>query len=275
MTEGHPIVERAALDPVRIERLLADAGWTGPQPLILAVTGSTNADAAGLADSGAPEGACVVAEVQTAGRGRLGRSWQSPPHAGLGMSVLVRAADQPVNRLGWLPLASGLAVMDAVRGLRAVPICLKWPNDLMIRSAACGGGRTLAKLGGILAERQADGSIVVGIGLNVAMASDELPVATATSLYLEGGTTDREALLVGILVQFGRRLAQWRSADPALAHDYRQACATLGRLVQVELPGDRRASGVAVGIDSDGHLVVDTQGISLTVTAGDVIHATI
>jgi BirA family biotin operon repressor/biotin-[acetyl-CoA-carboxylase] ligase len=267
--------ERVALDPVRIRALLAEAGWSGPEPLLLSTTTSTNVQAAQLAADGAAEGTCVVSEQQTAGRGRLGRTWLSPPYAGLWMSVVVRAEDQPVRRLGWLPLAVGLATMDAVRSLHPIPIALKWPNDLMARSAACGGGGGLAKFGGILAEREPDGAVVVGIGLNVAISSDELPVPTATSLYLEGGSTDRDRLLVQVLVHLQSRLRQWRAGDDALARDYRQACATLGRRVDVQLPGNRKVTGVATGIDEDGHLVVDTDGNSLTVTAGDVIHATI
>lgn len=275
MRSLHPIADRGALDPVRIARLLAEAGWTGPEPVVLASTGSTNEEAAALAASGASEGACVVAEVQTAGRGRLGRTWESPPHAGLWMSVVVRAAGQPMRSLGWLPLAAGLATLDAIRVLGPVPISLKWPNDLMARTAGCGGSGELRKLGGILAERQPDGSVVVGIGVNVALGPDELPVPTATSLALEAGPTDREALLAQILVHLRGRVAQWRAEDPALAGDYRQACASIGRLVDVQLPGDRRVHGTVTGIDQDGQLVVDTDGNSLTVTAGDVIHATI
>lgn len=275
MAEPSALQDRGALDPHRIARLLAEAGWDGPEPVIHATTTSTNAEAAQLAAAGAPEGTCVTAEVQTAGRGRLGRTWHGPAHAGLWMSVLVRAEDQPATRLGWLPLATGLAAVDAIRSLGPMPIELKWPNDLMARSAGCGGGGGLAKIGGILAEREPDGSVVVGIGLNVALARDELPVPQASSLYLEGGPTDREELLVAILVHLRDRLRQWRAADPDLAEDYRRTCATLGREVEVELPGGHRVTGVATGIDGDGHLVLDTDGNSLTVTAGDVIHATI
>lgn len=275
MTSGSPIAERAALDPSRINGLLAEGGWTGPQPTILATTGSTNADCADLAAAGAPEGSCVVADAQTAGRGRLGRTWQSPPCGGLWMSVIVRAEHQPVTRLGWLPLAAGLGTMDAIRDLGPVPISLKWPNDLMARTAGCGGAGGLRKLGGILAERQPDGSVVIGIGVNVTLGADELPLPTATSLALEAGPTDREALLVNVLLRLLDRIAQWRSGDPVLARDYRQACSSIGQLVDVQLPGGRRAHGTVTGIDEEGHLLVDTDGISLTVTAGDVIHATI
>jgi len=275
MPEETALEDRCALDPVLIARLLAEAGWAGPDPVILATTTSTNAEAAQLAVAGAAEGTCVAADHQTAGRGRLGRPWFGPAHAGLWMSVIVRAEDQPATRLGWLPLATGLAVVDAIRSLESIPVELKWPNDLMARSAACGGGGGLAKIGGILAERQADGSVVVGIGINVALGSHELPVIGASSLHLEGGPTDREALLVAILLRLRDRLRQWRASDPVLAEDYRLACASLGRQVEVLLPGEHKVNGVAAGIDGDGHLVVDTDGNSVTVTAGDVIHATI
>lgn len=271
---GWPI-ERQALDPLRIAALLADADWPGPEPVVLATTESTNADAARMAAAGAPEGACVVADAQTAGRGRLGRTWASPPHAGLWMSVVVRADDQPPTRLSWLPLAAGLAARDGIRALGRVPIVLKWPNDLMVPNAACGGSSGMGKLGGVLCEMQPDGAVVVGIGINVTLTSSELPVPTATSLLLEAGPVDREALLVGILGALRGRLAQWRAEDPSLATDYRAACVTIGRLIDVDLPGEYRVHGTVTGVDDQGHLVVDTQGISRTVTAGDVIHATI
>lgn len=266
---------RQALDPLRIADLLAEAGWSGPLPVLLATTESTNADAVRLATDGAPEGSCVVAEEQTAGRGRLGRTWASPPHAGLWLSVVIRAADQPRPRLAWLALVAGLAARDAVRSLGSVPVALKWPNDLVMETAACGGGGGPVKLGGILSEALADGTVILGIGINVSMRSAELPFANATSLFLESGPQDREALLAALLVHLRDRLAQWRAHDPSLADDYQHACLTIGRLVEVSMPDGSVIRGICESIDADGHLVVDTQGIRATITAGDVIHATI
>lgn len=132
-------VARSALDLALIERGLVDREVPWPPPVLRASTGSTNDDVADLARSGAPEGTCVVADEQTAGRGRLGRTWVSPPGAGLWLSVLVRAGDIDKGRWGWLSLVAGLAAHDAVRSVAGVPAHLKWPNDLVVDSAACGG----------------------------------------------------------------------------------------------------------------------------------------
>lgn len=259
--------------------LLAERGWDGPLPRILPTTTSTNAELAAQFDAQTLEGTCLVAEEQTAGRGRHERVWSSPARAGLWMSVLVRPGDIPSSRWGWLPLLAGLAVRDAIRAMRMVPVGLKWPNDLVVQHAACGGAAGTAKLGGLLAEVVDDGAgghgVIIGIGVNVGLTGSELPTQSATSLYLEGGDCDRDALLAGILSALQVRLGQWRSDDQRLADDYRDACFTIGRLVDVVLPGDGQLQGVVTGIDPEGHLLVESDGHTRTVTAGDVIHATI
>ena len=135
-------------------------------------TGSTNADLLARAtDPGSPEGQVLVAEEQTAGRGRLGRSWSSVPGASLTFSVLLRPDAVPAARRGWLTLLAGVAVASAVRSVGGVDAVLKWPNDVLV------GDR---KLAGILAEQSPDGSaVVIGTGLNVAAAPGELPVSAA------------------------------------------------------------------------------------------------
>ena len=271
--------DRRALDHVRVAQLLVDIGWPGPVPVIVQATQSTNADVAELASAGAPEGTCVVAEEQKAGRGRLGRDWASPPYAGLWMSVLVRPGDIPRSRWTWLPLIAGLAAHDSMRLLEHIPVALKWPNDLVV--GVDSQAAAPRKLGGILSEAVSGPSetggdgVVIGIGINVALAADELPTPQATSLLVEGGSLDREALLASILRHLGERLAQWRADDDRLAADYRAACATIGRIVDVSLPGGEALRGIAVGIDADGGLQVDSEGNVVSVTAGDVIHATI
>src|SRR5262249_3136069 len=137
-------------------------------------TGSTNADLLAVAREGAREGVVLVAEAQTAGRGRMGRRWTSPPRAGLTVSVLMRPYGVPAALLGWVPLLTGTAVAAALPAVTAAQPRLKWPNDVLA------GG---AKLGGILAERSGS-AIVVGIGLNVTQQLAELPEG-ATSLRLE------------------------------------------------------------------------------------------
>ena len=118
-------------------------------------------------------------------------------------------------------------------------------------------------------------TVIVGIGINVALTPDELPTPQATSLLAEGGPVDRDALLVAILRHLFARLDQWRGSDPRLARDYRAACLTLGRIVEVSVPGGRMVRGEATSIDDDGHLVIISQGKFVSFTAGDVIHATI
>jgi BirA family biotin operon repressor/biotin-[acetyl-CoA-carboxylase] ligase len=172
-------------------------------------------------------------------RGAAGRdrTWSAPARSGLTFSVLLRPS-VPVAELGWLPLLAGLAVAEAVARLAELDVRLKWPNDLLV------GDR---KLAGVLAER-VGGAVVVGIGLNVTTTAAELPVATATSLVIEGAAcTDREPLLRAILRRLAERYAEWDGpgGDPGLADGYRGRCATLGREVRAELPGGGTVVGTA------------------------------
>lgn len=242
-------------------------------------TGSTNTNLVGRASRGAPEGLVLVAEEQTAGRGRMGRDWVSPPRAALTFSFLLRPATIPVPRQSWLPLMAGVAVAAALRGAISGDVTLKWPNDVL-----AGGG----KLAGILAEATGD-AVVIGIGLNVSTERDELPPAgpgglPATSLRLLGARQlDREPLLTAILLAFERRYVAWRKAkgNPAgVRAEYKPVCETLGRQVTVERPGGQVLSGEAVDVDSDGRLVVLASPSGavrvgravVPVAAGDVVH---
>ena len=221
----------------------------------------------------------MVADEQTAGRGRLDRTWVSPPGAGLWMSVVARPGQADTGRIAWLPLLAGLAVTDALRQAGGVRAEVKWPNDIVVTAAACGGSDGPRKLGGILSVLLPDAggsrAVVLGIGVNVAMGSADLPIPRATSVLLEGGVTDRTALLVAVLRALEVRIAQWRTGDSAVEADYRERCATIGRLVRVELPSGEPVSGVVTGIDDDGHLIVEDGETTSRITAGDVIHATI
>jgi len=230
-------------------------------------TGSTNAD---LLARGGPEGQVLVAEEQTAGRGRMGRSWVSQPGASLTFSVLLRPVTVPPARRGWLPLLTGVAVATAVRSVAAVPATLKWPNDVLVADR---------KLAGILAEQSGE-TVVIGIGVNVATAADALPVSPtglrATSLHVEGADVARDVLLSEVLRQLEHYYLRFRSdPDPersGLLAEYRALCDTLGRQVRVELPGDRSLAGVAEGVDQDGRLLVREADTITPVSAGDVIH---
>ena len=266
---------RVPLDPAEVSRRWAEAGLSWPEPLLKATTESTNDDVEALALAGAPEGTSVVAEEQTHGRGRLDRSWVSPAGGGLWLSVLVRPGAEPVDRWSLLSLAAGLAAVDGLGSASGVRAELKWPNDIVVVAAACGGDGGLKKLGGVLSHAVGADAVVIGIGINVALFSTDLPFTNASSVLLEGGSMDRASLLVDLLAALAVRVEQWRSGDPRLMADYRKACATIGRFVDVDMPDGSKVGGLVAGVDDDGHLLVSDGEISTKVTAGDVIHATI
>jgi BirA family transcriptional regulator, biotin operon repressor / biotin---[acetyl-CoA-carboxylase] ligase len=258
-------VARPPLDAAELRRRLIRPGGLWRDVRVVPQTGSTNADLLEEARNGAPEGLVLVAEAQTAGRGRLGRAWSSPPRAALVFSVLLRPAEVPPARRGWLPLLTGVAVASAVRAQTAVPASLKWPNDVLVAER---------KLAGILAEAHGD-TIVVGIGLNVTLSPAELPVPTATSLLIEdAASTGRDGLLVAILTELETRYQAWRAGPDAagLRQDYLRWSATVGRDVRVELPGGTLLTGAAGDVDDVGRLVVRAGGTLVRVGAGDVVH---
>ncbi|WP_326798010.1 biotin--[acetyl-CoA-carboxylase] ligase [Streptomyces sp. NBC_01808] len=269
-------LDRPPLNADALRRALVRTGglWTSLD--VVEATGSTNADLAARAREGAPEGAVLVAEEQTAGRGRLERRWSAPPRSGLFFSVLLRPEGVPVSRWGWLPLLAGVAVATALPRAAGVDTALKWPNDVLV---TVGGEER--KAGGILVERPdaASESVVLGIGINVTLRAGELPVPQAGSLALAGAkVTDRDPLLRAMLRSLERWYGSWRTAggDPAgarLQETYAAGCATLGRQVRAELPGGTAVTGEAVAVDGDGRLVLATAaGLAEPVSAGDVVH---
>jgi BirA family biotin operon repressor/biotin-[acetyl-CoA-carboxylase] ligase len=242
---------------------------------VVRATGSTNSDLVALAAAGkAAEGWVLVAEEQTAGRGRLDRRWTAPARSGLFFSVLLNPAEVPVARWGWLPLLTGVSVATGLARAAGVDTALKWPNDLLVSIA--GEER---KAGGILAERAGDDGVVIGVGVNVTLRESELPVPVAGSLALAGAvSTDRDPLLRAVLRALEEWYGRWREAggDPAesgLQETYAAGCATLGRTVRAELPGNRSINGEAVAVDGDGRLVIATaDGVQEPVGAGDIVH---
>ena len=273
-------LDRPPLNATALRRAVVtpEALWTSLD--VVEATGSTNSDLSARAAEGVPEGAVLVAEEQTAGRGRLDRRWSAPARSGLFFSVLFRPGEHfgghdpvPVRRWGWLPLLAGVAAATALSRAAGVDTALKWPNDLLI--TVDGEER---KAGGILAERVGDTAVVVGIGLNVSLKAEELPVPTATSLALAGAPgTDRDPLLRAVLRSLGDWYGAWRleGGDPAasrLQQTYAAGCATLGRPVRAELPGGRELSGTAVAVDGDGRLVIAGPDGEQPVGAGDVVH---
>lgn len=245
---------------------VASAGLLFSRVDVVESTGSTNADLIARSREPGSDGAVLLAEAQQSGRGRHARAWVSPPRAQIALSMLVRLPGIDPAVLGWLPLLTGIAVVDALRTTAAVQADLKWPNDVLI------GGR---KVAGILAEVAASGpapAVVIGIGVNVTLDESELPVSHAISLELAGAKElDRTALVSSILVEFDRRFTAWRDAGWATAElvgAYRERCATVGAEVRAELPGGRTLTGIATGIDDAGRLLVGAEAVS----AGDVTH---
>ncbi|GAA2827322.1 biotin--[acetyl-CoA-carboxylase] ligase [Kitasatospora paracochleata] len=266
-------LDRPPLDEAALRRdlVLPGALWTAVD--VVAETGSTNSDLAARARDGAPEGAVLVAESQSAGRGRLDRRWSAPPRSGLFFSVLLRPEGVPVERYGWLPILVGTAAAATLGRVAEIEVGLKWPNDLQV--TVDGAER---KLGGILTELSG-GAVVAGLGVNVSLREAELPVPTAASLALAGAAvTDRSTLLRAVLREFAELYGEWKAAagDPhasGLLPAYTARCTTLGRPVRVQLPGDRELVGEAVAVDGDGRLVVRTpDGVRHPVAAGDVVH---
>lgn len=265
-------LERPPLNVTALRRALLRPGslWTSVD--VVAATGSTNTDLAGRAAAGLAEGAVLVAEEQSAGRGRLDRRWSAPPRSGLFFSFHLKPR-VPVERWGWLPLLAGVATASAVARTAGVDAALKWPNDLLVTV-----GDEERKAGGILAERAGDG-VVVGIGLNVSLRAGELPVPGAGSLALAGApVADRDPLLRAVLRSVEDWYGQWTAADGdaaacRLQDAYAAGCATLGRSVRAVLPGDRELRGEAVAVDGDGRLVLATdEGMQRPVDAGDIVH---
>ncbi|MEV5422363.1 biotin--[acetyl-CoA-carboxylase] ligase [Streptomyces cellulosae] len=273
-------LERPPLNAAALRRALVREGGLWRELDVVQRTGSTNSDlvarAVGSAGAGGlGEGVVLVAEEQSAARGRLDRKWVAPARSGLFFSALLRPGDAvPMERWGWLPLLTGVAVATGLARAGGVDTALKWPNDVLV---TVGGEER--KAGGILAEASGDGGVVVGVGVNVSLRADELPVPTAGSLALAGAvSTDRDPLLRAVLRGLEEWYGRWRAAEGdagacGLQEAYAAGCATLGRRVRAELPGDRALVGEAVAVDGDGRLVLATEaGVQEPVGAGDIVH---
>jgi BirA family biotin operon repressor/biotin-[acetyl-CoA-carboxylase] ligase len=260
---------RAPLDAAALHAALVSGRGVWSAVRVVADTGSTNADVTAAAKGGEAEGLVLLAEHQSAGRGRLGRPWTAPPRASLAVSLLLRPRAVPAQHWPWLPLLTGGAVVEAVRRVAEVPAVLKWPNDVLV------GDR---KLAGILVERvdtAVGPAAVVGLGLNVSTLPEELP-AGATSLVAEGAANPRRDALVQAVLRFVEgQYVRWRDEAGTgswLAAAYRTRCVTLGRTVRARLPGGAVLEGAAVDVDADGRLLVDTATGRTALGAGDVVH---
>ncbi|GAA4398632.1 biotin--[acetyl-CoA-carboxylase] ligase [Tsukamurella soli] len=239
---------------------------------VVASTGSTNVDLADGIRAGEAAGRVLIADLQTAGRGRHARPWSAPAGTQLAISVTVGVPERAAHRLGWLPLATGTAAVRAVTGVAA---SLKWPNDLLLDGGR--GGRS-GKGAGILAELVVPATggemvAVIGMGLNATLTEEQLPVPTATSLALAGAEApDRTRLAVAYLTELDRALTLWAD-DPAAARAaYLAVCDTVGRAVTVALPDGGVLAGTAVDVDTEGRVVVRADDGDHSLSAGDVTH---
>ncbi len=272
MSSMYGDLDRPPLHATALKHSLVTAGsiWTEVQ--VVGASSSTNVELARRARATDDDGVVLIAEHQTAGRGRLGRTWVAPPRAGLTLSVLLRPYGVDVARWSWIPLLAGLVVAATVRQAANLEAGVKWPNDVVV------DGR---KLAGVLAERtEAEGrhaAIILGIGLNVSQRSDELPGPTATSLALEGAaTTDRVVLVRSLLRNLERVYDGWLQGggDPerGLRAVYTAACTSIGQQVRVDLAEGDSVTGLAVGVDEHGRLLVDGAHGQRAFGSGDVVH---
>ena len=262
------------IDLVELRQELIRPGGLWQKVDLIAETGSTNADLAARARQGEVPGTVLITDYQSAGRGHQGRTWTAPPGSGIAMSILVTPGAIDPNRWTWLSLLAGLAVSDGVRRTADLPAVLKWPNDVLVAER---------KVCGILSERvdtPQGPACVVGIGINVGLTDNELPVPTATSLAIAARqfgiqVPSRTAVIATVLAAFELLYGRWEAQagdDASLAAAYAERCETLGRPVRVMLGEQRSIEGIADRIDSDGRLVVRTDTGSSVYGAGDVIH---
>ncbi len=203
-------------------------------------------------------GECVVAEFQSAGRGRLERKFESVPNVALLFSFYI----EPTRKLnwGWIPLLAGIAVARALNEeTDSNYFKTKWPNDVIADSG---------KICGVLCERHGNG-IIVGIGINVSTIPTELPVPSASSIFIESGIElDRNTLLPAILTSFEELFARWNSGED-LKPSYRALSQTIGMEVSVLLPDGGSINGRAIDVDIEGQLILENGDL---ISLGDVLH---
>ena len=268
-TASSPTASRHSRQSLDIARLRAALVDHGPYARVdyTSSTGSTNGDLLEADREGAPDWTVATTDYQDRGRGRLGRPWTAPEGSQAIFSVLFRPRPSLLEHLGTIPLACGLALIDTLRSFGVDGAGLKWPNDVLIDDR---------KLCGILVEAtslDATPAVVIGIGINLSLTTEELPVPHATSLVLEGYDIDRTDLLITVLGNIHARISDWERGETVWLDDYRAVCSSLGQDVRVILPGDRELLGVAVGIAEGGQLMVrDEEGTIHTLNAGEVTH---
>lgn len=219
----------------------------------------------------------VLADHQSAGRGRLSRQWQAPACASIAVSCLVPLPVDRVADASWLPLLSGMAMRRALGDVADVAGRLKWPNDVLVQEQPDDPEAPWLKISGVLCEMvRGGGLVVIGAGANIDQTRAELPVETATSLALCGaGNVRREDVIVRYLSVLADLLRAWSEGGGALdavRAAYRASCLTIGLDVDVHQPDGRVTRGAATGVDDAGRLVVRAGGLSTAHAAGDVVH---
>ena len=257
----------ALIDPVLLKsRLGLLAGRFDVDSL--AVCDSTNSELMRRAESGAPAGMVIVADSQTAGRGRRGRSWLSAPEASLTFSLLWRF-NGPLARLSGLSLAVGVGLARGLEQLGAQGICLKWPNDLLLRNDA-----GFAKLAGILVELTTDRrgtQAIIGIGLNLQPPGGDLPQPAAGLSQSLTAAPDRHAVLAAILSELHTALEVFAAQGFAgVKADWQARHAWQGDLVEILGEDAPPLRGRCLGADDDGALLLEAGGAVERIYAGDV-----
>ena len=249
--------------------------WLGRRIELFDSLPSTNREAAQLAQADVEHGTVVAADSQTAGRGRLSRTWFSPPGVNLYCSIILRTARPPerfTEWLSWLPLISALAAAEAIEQVSSIHVSVKWPNDLLISER---------KVGGILCESgtgiRSDPFQIIGIGINVNVDHDDWPTElrdSATSIWQERKiVVDRNRLLAQLLLELEQCLDELVvHGTNRLALAYHQRCSTIGITVQATLANGDVVVGLAEGIGQDGSLRVRPQAAQPGSGTPEMVH---
>jgi BirA family transcriptional regulator, biotin operon repressor / biotin---[acetyl-CoA-carboxylase] ligase len=236
------------LDQTSINHAVTDSYWS------VKVVETIDSTQSALKLASPQHGDVIVANYQSAGRGRLERRFEADKGSALLFSAYVTPKRER-SEWGFIPLLVGLSVAEVL----GIEFFTKWPNDIL---------SDLGKVGGILCEVHGEG-IIIGIGLNVSMTEEQLPVPTASSVLLTlGSAPDRNLLLPAILKEIAFNLAEWESGED-LVDDYLDSSATMGKKVSVKLPDGSSIEGIASGISSNGELLLDSGEI---ISVGDVLH---
>lgn len=268
--KGYKLLKSPELSIGEIRKSLSVHSTTiGKEIIFFETVGSTNTAAMEFAAKGYPDGTVVIADAQTRGKGRLGRTWVSPPGRNLYMSIILKP-EIPPRDATVLTLMSAVACTSAIKKLTLVPVSIKWPNDLIVRNK---------KLGGILTEIRADMdriiTAIIGIGININLETEDMPddiKTLATSIKLETGESHSRTIFA---VEILKEIDKWydtliKLGKKTIIEEWLQLSSTIGQTVKVTT-GDAVITGIAEGIDSEGVLILKLPDASLKkISAGDL-----